>query len=205
MSKLTQKQENFVQALVSGKSQREAYKEAYNAANMKDSTVDKRACELLKNGKVAARYNELMSKQKEAIEKKLFVDDLEIDKSLLEKVDKYKSKNQTRMDYIIGAIINSFPKEDISEEEIELMNKRSRYINKSTRYAVMERAGFKCQCCGAKPTKDNDVTLHIDHIIPFSLGGSNDLNSLQVLCNKCNCSKNNKWIINHNDDKEEVR
>ena len=63
MSKLTQKQEKFVQALISGKSQREAYKEAYNAANMKDTTIDKRACELLKNGKVAERYEELRAEE----------------------------------------------------------------------------------------------------------------------------------------------
>ena len=63
MSKLTQKQEKFVQALISGKSQREAYKEAYNAANMKDATVDKRACELLKNGKVAGRYEALKAEE----------------------------------------------------------------------------------------------------------------------------------------------
>lgn len=63
MSKLTQKQEKFVQALISGKSQREAYKEAYNAANMKDSTVDSNACRLLNNSKVAARYNELKAEE----------------------------------------------------------------------------------------------------------------------------------------------
>ena len=74
MSKLTQKQENFVQALVSGKSQREAYKEAYNAANMKDSTVDKRACELLKNGKVAGRYNELKAIEEDRQREKYSLD-----------------------------------------------------------------------------------------------------------------------------------
>lgn len=63
MSKLTQKQEKFVQALISGKSQREAYKEAYNAANMKDSTIDSNACRLLNNSKVAARYNELRAEE----------------------------------------------------------------------------------------------------------------------------------------------
>ena len=63
MSKLTQKQEKFVQALISGKSQREAYKEAYNAANMKDSTVDSNACRLLNNSKVAARYEELRAEE----------------------------------------------------------------------------------------------------------------------------------------------
>ena len=61
---LTSKQEKFVQALVAGKSQRQAYKEAYNATKMKDETIDTRACELLKNSKVKARYNELLEEHK---------------------------------------------------------------------------------------------------------------------------------------------
>ena len=65
MSDLTPKQEMFVQALIAGKSQREAYKEAYNAANMKDETIDVRACELLKKSKVKVRYEELLEEHKQ--------------------------------------------------------------------------------------------------------------------------------------------
>ena len=61
---LTGKQEKFVQALVAGKSQREAYKEAYNAAKMKDKTIDERASVLFKNDKVKTRYNELLEEHK---------------------------------------------------------------------------------------------------------------------------------------------
>ena len=61
---LTSKQEKFIQALVAGKSQRQAYKEAYNATKMKDETIDTRACELLKNSKVKARYDELLEEHK---------------------------------------------------------------------------------------------------------------------------------------------
>ena len=64
MSNLTQRQEKFVRALIAGKSQRQAYKEAYNATKMKDETIDTRACELLKNSKVKARYNELLEEHK---------------------------------------------------------------------------------------------------------------------------------------------
>ena len=66
MSDLTPKQEKFVQALIAGKSQREAYKEAYNATNMKDETIDKRACELFAKGSIKGRYQELL----EELEKK---------------------------------------------------------------------------------------------------------------------------------------
>ena len=65
MSNLTPKQEKFVQALISGMSQREAYKEAYNAANMKNEVIDVRASELLKKSKVKVRYEELVNENKE--------------------------------------------------------------------------------------------------------------------------------------------
>lgn len=62
---LTAKQEKFVQALISGKSQRIAYKEAYNATKMKDEVIDVRASELLKKSKVKVRYEELLEEHKE--------------------------------------------------------------------------------------------------------------------------------------------
>ena len=65
MSNLTPKQEAFVQALIAGKSQREAYKEAYNAANMKDETIDSKACVLFKTDKVRKRYEELLEEHKQ--------------------------------------------------------------------------------------------------------------------------------------------
>lgn len=59
MAKLTAKQEKFVQELIKGKSQREAYKAAYNTRNMNDNTIDVKACELFKKDKVRVRYNEI--------------------------------------------------------------------------------------------------------------------------------------------------
>lgn len=59
-NRLTIKQEKFIQNLIQGMSQREAYKNAYNALNMKDETIDTKACNLLKKDKVGARYNELL-------------------------------------------------------------------------------------------------------------------------------------------------
>lgn len=53
------KQEKFIQNIVKGMSQREAYKDAYNA-KYKDEVIDVRACELFNSSKVQVRYKEIM-------------------------------------------------------------------------------------------------------------------------------------------------
>jgi hypothetical protein len=66
LSKLTTKQEKYVQGLIAGLSQREAYRKAYpNSNKWKDSAVDSNASTLMKNTKVSQRYNELMDEHKE--------------------------------------------------------------------------------------------------------------------------------------------
>lgn len=56
---LTAKQEAFCQAIVSGMSQADAYRKAYDAVNMKPATVQSKACILMTDGKVRARVDEL--------------------------------------------------------------------------------------------------------------------------------------------------
>ena len=62
---LTAKEEKYVQGLVTGLSQRKAYREAYpSSKDWKDRTVDSRASELFKKSNVLGRYNELMEEHK---------------------------------------------------------------------------------------------------------------------------------------------
>ena len=59
---LTPKQEKFVQGLVAGLSQRQAYKEAYpSSEKWQDNTIDARASELANNSKILVRYRELVA------------------------------------------------------------------------------------------------------------------------------------------------
>lgn len=63
---LTDKQELYIQNLIKGLSQRQAYREAYpKSKNWKDATVDSRASKLFKSYKVFTRYQELQKERAE--------------------------------------------------------------------------------------------------------------------------------------------
>lgn len=56
-------------------------------------------------------------------------------------------------------------------------------LRAAVRAAVMDRDYRQCQICG---TYDEPT---VDHIVPVSAGGSDDLDNLQVLCRSCNSRK----------------
>lgn len=57
--KYTPKEEAFCQAYVRLSNQFEAYKESYNAENMKDETIRVKACQMLKTHKIKTRVNQI--------------------------------------------------------------------------------------------------------------------------------------------------
>lgn len=57
--KLTQKQDAFALAYLHTGNASEAYRQAYNASNMKSESIHVKASELLKNGKVRVRIEEV--------------------------------------------------------------------------------------------------------------------------------------------------
>ena len=56
---LTAKQEKFVQEIIAGKSQADAYRSAYSANRMSDKTIHEAASRLMADSKVCARVQEL--------------------------------------------------------------------------------------------------------------------------------------------------
>lgn len=92
--------------------------------------------------------------------------------------------------YIIGLknnIYNNFGEED--DDKTELV----RTISGKTRLDVFERDDYRCQMCGR--TVEDGIKLYIDHIVPFSKGGSNDMDNLQVLCHECNLAKHDRMDL----------
>ena len=59
-------------------------------------------------------------------------------------------------------------------------------ITKRLRFEILRRDGFRCRYCG---TVAADVELHVDHVVPSSLGGSDDPDNLVAACVDCNGGK----------------
>lgn len=56
------------------------------------------------------------------------------------------------------------------------------------RYKVLAAAKGRCTLCGARSAERR---IEVDHIVPRSRGGSNDISNLQALCDVCNRGKSN--------------
>ena len=79
-----------------------------------------------------------------------------------------------------------------------LNSARGRFNRKATssamRLSILKRDRYRCVLCGAIPSLDPSVELHIDHIIPVSKGGKTIPENLQTLCARCNLGKSDKVV-----------
>ncbi len=63
-----------------------------------------------------------------------------------------------------------------------------RPISGSIRFQVLAAAKGRCELCGIS---NEEKMLEVDHIMPKSLGGKDDLSNYQALCYSCNAAKRN--------------
>lgn len=117
----------------------------------------------------------------------------------------HKPKGQG--EFIVGKCVNGeriigydsdLKKQDYEENITDKNTSNSSYRHQTTRspsmkvrFAVLKRDNFKCCACGASPSNDPAVELHVDHIIPWSKGGETIIDNLQTLCSVCNFGKSN--------------
>jgi hypothetical protein len=59
-------------------------------------------------------------------------------------------------------------------------------VSKRLRFEILRRDNHTCQYCGE--TAPN-VTLHVDHVVPVTLGGSDKPDNLVAACKDCNLGK----------------
>ena len=65
-------------------------------------------------------------------------------------------------------------------------------IPNELRQAVFERDKYTCQYCG-----NAGGDLEIEHIIPISEGGNNDMRNLATACRACNRAKGRRMLTRH--------
>jgi 5-methylcytosine-specific restriction endonuclease McrA len=99
-----------------------------------------------------------------------------------QKADQPK-KQKTKKSVVIKSQLKSKPTQ----------KKKSRYIPASVRVTVLHRDSYKCIFCGRS---SKQIQLEVDHIIPFSKGGNNDISNLQTLCIDCNRGKGARRLKN---------
>lgn len=59
-------------------------------------------------------------------------------------------------------------------------------VSKRLRFEILKRDNHTCRYCGGTAP---DVVLTVDHVIPVSLGGSDDPSNLVAACKDCNAGK----------------
>ena len=61
-------------------------------------------------------------------------------------------------------------------------------IPAAVRRLVLLRDGGRCQHCGSYKEPQ------VDHVVPYSRGGTHAVNNLQILCGPCNRRKGNRYV-----------
>lgn len=65
-------------------------------------------------------------------------------------------------------------------------------VSKRLRFRVMRRDGYRCRLCGM--TRDDGVTLEVDHIVAVANGGATQESNLWTLCHPCNNGKSDMQL-----------
>jgi len=71
------------------------------------------------------------------------------------------------------------------------MNQLRERINNELRKRVYSKTNGKCIYCAEAITLES---MHVDHLYPFSKGGSNDIHNLMPSCRYCNLHKSDKLV-----------
>jgi hypothetical protein len=93
-------------------------------------------------------------------------------------------------DQIIEAVHARTAAEEKARKADRATKRRRSGLPLGLRFDVFKRDSYCCQICGAKQI--NGATLEVDHKVPVTKGGNNDMSNLWTLCFDCNRGKSDK-------------
>ena len=101
----------------------------------------------------------------------------------------YKTEPATRTDDGLEAVPFLKPKFKVKEPKGPKMSRDDMIA------ALHDRDGHGCMGCGFKAPEDDYRFLQLDHNLPRSDGGSNDISNRILLCGPCNMLKSNMFTL----------
>ena len=101
----------------------------------------------------------------------------------------YKTEPATRTDDGLAAVPFLKPKFKVKETKGPKMSRDDMIA------ALHDRDGHGCMGCGFKAPEDDYRFLQLDHNLPRSDGGSNDIGNRILLCGPCNMLKSNMFTL----------
>lgn len=125
------------------------------------------------------------------------LNDIENRPDIQEKIKDFKDS------FIKFAALERMNYEPDIDDELECYLKRKRMYETNVkewyrmRKVVFDRDNYTCQYCGKR-----GCMLEVDHVIPFSKGGSYELSNLVTACRKCNRQKRDKSLEEFNEWKQ---
>ncbi len=96
--------------------------------------------------------------------------------------------NEENIIELINRLESKLTQQALSKEQRALMTSK-------LRAQIKERDNYTCCQCGNSTSKEPNLLLEVDHIIPIAKGGLTFEENLQTLCWKCNRSKGAKLIV----------
>lgn len=103
---------------------------------------------------------------------------------------KWRDKNRAQA----NASVSRWAKANPEKRRVYTKNRRNNKLGASGKFsseewgALCRKYDNRCLACGKK------TRLTVDHVVPISVGGSNDISNIQPLCVSCNSRKGTKVI-----------
>lgn len=98
-------------------------------------------------------------------------------------VHRLRRRNQLNAPPVPTAMGMPAPPVAMPHDNAPIGERNTRTIPQDVKIAVAARDQGRCRQCGS--TQE----LHYDHVIPWSKGGANTVNNIQLLCGPCNRAK----------------